>query len=147
MHRLLYLQDVRTDPEDYSVRALVNRMILQKVKHGARKGRSFGWAYTQEGIKIAPDVFSYAYDKDMVLRALFGEAAIGGASFRKYVYQREAHDGFVEAQAETTSGRIVESVLVYNTNDPLLQKRRRDSLVRLVRGEAVEDDYSVLSSL
>lgn len=144
--QLLYVSQNKRNADEYKLRALNNRMIFQKVKHDAPKGREFAWGYTTHGPLRAPAVLSHDYDAAMYQKIMFGEEAKQGWNFRTYTYGKEKPGWITESTARTSVGQLVESALILNTEDKLLQKQRRHALAQIVQGTYTEADVHTLTN-
>lgn len=140
LERLLFERTVRRSPEERSG-GVKDRHGQMQVLHGARKGDIFGWTYTVDGKSVVPDVYSRRYDRDLLLRMMFGEAAGDGKSLKFYNY---FDDAGARKSAQTISGKLVEAAFVYNSSDELLRKEKKQALLRLVKYEHSESDKTVL---
>ncbi|HLF55128.1 MAG TPA: hypothetical protein VI612_05415 [Candidatus Nanoarchaeia archaeon] len=139
-NRLLYVtRENRRNPEEFSLRALFNRNVLQKILNKVKKGETFAWGYSSNGALPAPEIFSAGCDPAMYLKVMFGEEKKKW-TFRSYTYEKDGKDSI----AITSCGSLVESVLVYNTDDKQLQKQKHEALTRIVKGETIGDEAEIL---
>ncbi len=139
--RLLYVtRENRRNPEDFSLRALHSRNVRQKILNKVKKGQMFAWGYTSAGIFCAPEILTERYDPVMYLKVMFGEEKKKW-SFRSYSFTKPNGK---ESIAATSCGSLVESILVYNTDDKNLQKLKHEALTRIVKGEAIGDEAEIL---
>ncbi len=144
VNKLLYVtEENRKEPKKISARALNNRNVYQKVRRGVKKGERFAWGYSKLGPLHAPEIYKEGIDPSMYLKIMFGEER-GKWTFRSYTYQKSDGGKAKDAIAVTSCGRLVESVLVYNTADKDLQKLKHDALERVVKGELNGDEIEIL---
>lgn len=140
IERLLFERSVRRSSEERSG-GVKDRHGQMQVLHDAKKNDLFGWTYVVDGKDAAPDVYSRQYDRDLLVRMMFGEAAGDGKSLKFYNY---FDDAGARKSAQTVSGKLVETAFVYNASDEFLRKEKKQALLRLVKYEHSESDRTVL---
>jgi len=142
---LLYVTpEIKRDYLDYKDRSMLSREIAIRIKHAQEKGRWFAWGYVKGGEVAMPDFLEHEYDEQQYFKMLFGEPKDNGWNFRSYAIQTQRGKEVKTIKPRTIFGGLLESTLVYNTDSPSLQKKKRKALIGLLTQKFSDADKEIL---